>query len=236
MYEHIHESPAEYELSPFEDGSRRSQRATLRVKSHYQQRQEARRTQAEAGISIRIWRKVLNEEDFKRQLRVWQAPHANKAAIRENYRKFTMTIADTKQQEYPRLETFTQDELREELAWKCPAMFEPLGSIKTLGVRRFGGAGRLFLALAFNDEHLDDELKTVKYTICPALRVNDTFTTIHNPHVSLGRITIGEPHTRERVTGEIERQLVHPVIPSHVLLGPAQVDVVPYEQNGHHRP
>lgn len=224
MYEHIHEAPEEFQLSPFEDGISNRQRRSLRQQSTSTRRQQARRAQAASGMRLRIWRKVLNEEDFAAQLRVWHQPHQNGTARRKNYRSFSLTVFDTSQQPLRSMEQFNEDDLADTLRHRHLGLFEQLAPIATQGAMRFGGNQAPFLALSFASDRLDSEQKVILQTVAPELWLDDSHQNIHRPHVSLGKITVANAADRERITHEIQGQL-DPVLPKHVVFGPINIDI-----------
>jgi hypothetical protein len=222
MYEHIDPNPdAEFPLSLYEDGSRNSQRRSLRYQPARQRRQQARVAQTASGLRYRIWRKVLNEEDFADELRIWHPAQQNGDVKRKNYREFTLTVFDTNQQPIRHVESYTEEELTELLMRKRPQLFEPTGRIATAGVAPFGN--KTFLALHFG-EQLEDDRVTARNAIAPELMIDDSHQLVHRSHVSLGKILVKDAAQRARVCDELRAQL-EPVIPKFAEFGPAQVDV-----------
>lgn len=222
MYERVTEYPCSPE-SPHSLQSRNSQRSTTRVKPAATRRADIRNGHNSGERKIRIWRKVLNEQDFASQLRVWQPADRSGAAKRKNYGQFTYTVFDSSQYALRALTERSESELTEYLSERCPLLFERLGPLAVSGLSKFSSKEPM-IVLKFDDKRARDELKIARSTVAPEIDLDPLCQNLHQPHVSLGRIIAYAEHDRERITQELIDQL-SPVVPTHVELGPARISI-----------
>lgn len=207
-----------YEVSPYEDGISNRQRRALRGPSAHARLATARQAQADSGVRVRIARKVLNQGDFKSELKIWIPSVQNGVAARKSLGNLAMTIFDTSQQPLRYSDGITQDSLEENLAEQYPALYAPTKPLEVTGTALFGSKARPFIGLTFAPGPAFTELRKVQAIVAPELALDSSHQLKHQPHVSLGQVFSYEQAL-------VIQDKLSSNLPGYVQLAPADVCV-----------
>ncbi len=196
------------------------ERPLKRVSSEELYRRDKQEADA-SGLRLRMWRPVLNVEDFEEELKVWY-PYEKQGAKRFGPSRLGMTVLDSCQQVVPGLAELDEDRVRWRLERGHPGAAKNLGPVAVLGCQSLGGSANCFVALKFDPlrGRVFDDRNTALAAVVPAVRMSDYQQKLHTPHVSLGK-----PRDM-RQAQQIEPQLVSKV-PKKVHFGPIRFTIGP---------
>ncbi len=203
---------------PYEDGIRNRERRALRGPSVQERRNAARAAQAQSGQRVHIARAVLNQPDFREELKVWIPWVQDGVATRRSLGNLTMTLFNTSQQPLRYAEDYTEEDLRDKFANRYPALFDRTPPLEVTGTDLFGNENRPFIGLMLAPGFAYRELAEVRGIIAPELVLDSSHQNPHRPHVSLGQAFTNAAAL------ELQKRL-NPVLPAYVQFGPADINV-----------
>ncbi len=192
------------------------QRRALRGKPNGRRLAEARQSQSESGLRIRIARPVKNASDFGAQMRVWHDLVRTGKAKRKTYGQLALTVFDTKQQPLRNGLDHSEETLTELFEDQYPDLFRDTKPAAVTGTNLFGSKSEPFVGLVFAPGRIHDERIIVRDIVAPELSLGDGHEKLHRPHVSLGRTSLGH------LAVEMQQKL-EPVLPAYVQFGPATI-------------
>ena len=202
--------------SPYTDCAHRSR--PVRIRSKAERLADARSSQENAGVVIRICRPVVNTPDFQPELKVWWSALQGKNGTRRTAGKLALTLYDSKQQPLQTVPTYTQEEMIDFLGVRYPDLFKPTPPIKVTGTGLFGNREKPFVALELATKgFLDQDKQSVLGLIAPELLLARDHLQDHRLHVSLGQAALETALIIERDIQEF--------LPAYVQFGPGRVTV-----------